>query len=178
MDYSFIAYVFLCIIIGGGGIVMLHRQNRPYSAVLCFVLFVMVFTFFGRRWFRGTQAANAYNGAWPPLINMCPDYLIYFKRGNTDTCVDISGVNRSGGALKSWTDEDNPSNPPADDAKYFNYVYKPGMTEAQLQQLCTATMNLGLTWEGITNGESCTFGMAGSENSAALAATKAGGCKA
>jgi hypothetical protein len=91
------------------------------------------------------------------MINMCPDYLVYFKRGNKDTCVDLLGVNRSNGSLQAWSKDDTPSNPPQTDAKYFNYVYKPGMTAAQLKQACDAAMQNGLTWEGITNGESCTF---------------------
>jgi hypothetical protein len=31
------------------------------------------------------------------------------------------------------------------------------MAEKELKNLCTKTMDAGLTWEGITNGESCTF---------------------
>jgi hypothetical protein len=88
---------------------------------------------------------------------MCPDYLVYYKTATRrDTCVDLIGVNRSGGSLKSWTKEDA-NNPPQDSAKYFPYVYKPGMTGDKLRELCNAAMQYGLTWEGITNGESCTF---------------------
>lgn len=36
------------------------------------------------------------------------------------------------------------------------------MTEDDLKGLCSAALSAGLTWEGITNGESCTFGAAGS----------------
>lgn len=178
MDYSFIAYVFLCLVIGIGGVTTLHKQERPYSAVLCFVLFVMVFTFFGRRWFRGTSSAATYTGSWPPLINMCPDYLVYFKNGAQDACVDISGVNRSGGRLQPWSGSDSPSNPPKEPSKYFPYVYKAGMTDTQLQQLCAVTMDMGLTWEGITNGESCTFGMSGADVANAVGGVKGAGCKA
>jgi hypothetical protein len=66
------------------------------------------------------------------------------------------GVSRTGG-LKPWTKEDNPKNPPQDQEKYFMAVYKPGMSEDELQNLCNKAMTAGLTWEGITNGESCTF---------------------
>ena len=53
--------------------------------------------------------------------------------------------------------EDNPQNPPADDRKYFAHVYRTGDDDSRKKFLCTKTMEAGLTWEGITNGESCTF---------------------
>jgi len=102
---------------------------------------------------------------------MCPDYLVYFKH-NGDTCIDISGVNRSGRTLKAWTSEDTPQNPPADPAKYFRFVYKSG---ADVKQLCQAAINAGLTWEGITNGESCTYSYSGA-GAATAAAVGAGAC--
>lgn len=171
MDYSFIAYVFLAIVIVLGGVYTLHSRQRPYSAVMCLLLFILVMVFFGQRWFKDGMSKANYTGTWPPLINMCPDYLVYFNRGGQDTCIDISGVNRSGGSLKSWTMEETPKNPPPDPSKYFPYVYKPG---ADVKALCQAAMNAGLTWEGITNGDSCTYTYSG----AAVAAARgtAGAC--
>ena len=158
MDYYFIAYVFLCIVIIMGTASTLSNSGRNWAAILSLVLFILIFVFYGQRWFRDTTMKGTYTGSWPPIINMCPDYLVYFKRGNTETCIDLLGVNRSNGALQAWSRDDTPANPPQTDAKYFNYVYKPGMTAAQMKQACDAAMQMGLTWEGITNGESCTFG--------------------
>jgi hypothetical protein len=165
MKYSFIAYVFLSIIIILGGVYTLHSRQRPYSAVMCLIFFTSVMVFFGQRWFKDGISKGNYTGTWPPLINMCPDYLVYYKRnGAQDTCIDISGVNRSGGSLKAWTTEETPKNPPSDPSKYFNFVYKSG---ADVQALCQAAMNAGLTWEGITNGDSCTYSYSGADVAAA-----------
>jgi hypothetical protein len=157
MSWSLIAYIFLCIVVGLGSFVTINNSGRSITAIVSLILFILIFVLFGLRWFRGGVSVFAYQGVWPPIINMCPDYLVYYKKGTTETCIDLLGVNRSGGALKTWSKEDNPSNPPEDSAKYFPYVYKPGMTLGQLQTLCDAARNTGLTWEGITNGESCTF---------------------
>jgi hypothetical protein len=158
MDYSFIAYIFSCIVIGLGAFVTLNNSGRTWSAILSLVLFGLIFTFYGLRWFRGDKSAYTYTGSWPPIINMCPDYLIYFKKPNgAETCIDMVGVNRSGGGLKPWTQDDSPANPPEDPQKYFPYVYKPGLAGAKLKELCDKAMENGLTWEGITNGESCVF---------------------
>jgi hypothetical protein len=155
-SYSFIAYIFLCIVIGLGTTVMLMQSGRPIAGIICLVLFVFIFIFYGRRWF-GKSSVGGYSGSWPPMINMCPDYLLYYKRNGKDTCVDLVGVNRSKGMLMPWTQGESPENPPANDAKYFNYVYKAGMTSDQIKVICDAALQSGLTWEGITNGESCTY---------------------
>jgi hypothetical protein len=38
---------------------------------------------------------------------------------------------------------------------FFPFVFKPGMTTEQIQNLCIQAQQYGLTWEGIFNGESC-----------------------
>lgn len=174
MEYSFIAYILLAIFLELTVSTSLVGQGRTTAAVLVIFGFLLIFVFYGQRWFTGITVAKgsgacsttklsganlklSYTGPWPPVINMCPDYLVYFKRGTVDTCVDISGVNRSGGVLKAWSIEDTAENPPADDAKYFPYVYRPTMKDAQKTELCKQTMSMGLTWEGLTDGEKCTF---------------------
>ena len=74
-----------------------------------------------------------------------------------DTCIDLIGVNRSNGALFPWSQDDSTSNPPSNSNKYFPFIYKAGMSQNQLKVLCNAAQQLGLTWEGITNGESCSY---------------------
>ena len=157
MDFSFIAYIFVCIALGFGVFTQLSNSGRTWSGIIGLILFILIFVFYGIRWFRGTSSVFNYSGSWPPIINMCPDYLVYFKNGAQDTCVDLTGVAKGGSSLKPWTKEDNPQNPPADSAKYFPYVYKPGADDVRMKLLCKSTMEAGLTWEGITNGESCTF---------------------
>lgn len=174
MDYYFLAYILLAIFLEFSAVSALASQGRSISAFVVAVMFLLIFVFYGQRWFTALATAKqgqcgstklsggslklSYNGPWPPMVNMCPDYLVYYKRnGSADTCIDISGVNRSGGSLKAWSIEDTTENPPADDMKYFNATYKPNMTDDQKLELCRQTMAAGLTWEGITNGEKCTF---------------------
>jgi hypothetical protein len=155
MDYGFIAYVLVAVVIILATFSTLMNSNRMWAAILSLVLFILIFTFYGMRWFQGTKSKYTYTGQWPPIINMCPDYLVYFKRSATkESCIDMVGVS----SLTKWSDEDT-KNPPTNDdnAKYFNYVYKPGMTSTQLKVLCDKAIEKGMTWEGITNGESCTF---------------------
>jgi hypothetical protein len=155
-SYSLVAYIFVAIVLEFSLLTTLLQSGRTIAGILGMLLVLGVLILFGMRWF-GTSSTSPYKGAWPPIINMCPDYLVYFKNGGADTCVDLGGVNRSNGALKPWTKEDSPAQPPSDPTKYFSYIYKSGMSEVEITALCRAAMSAGLTWEGITNGESCTY---------------------
>jgi len=156
MSWGLISYILFCIIVGLTIFMQLLDSGRVLTSILCLILSILIFVFFGLRWFpNGKSSVFSYNGPWPPLINTCPDYLVYFKNGQKDTCIDLLGVSQNGN-LKPWTKGDNPKNPPPESTgKYFPYTYKPGMTIAQLNVLCENTRAMGLTWEGITNGESC-----------------------
>ena len=156
ISYSMIAYTLLCIAIGITVPMKLMNSGRQVAALICLLLFLLIFIFYGIRWFNNKSLSN-YTGPWPPIINTCPDYLMYFNRSGTPSCIDMVGVNRSGGLLKSWGAGDNIQNPPVDNAKYFLFTYKPGMNPTDVQNLCINAQNAGLTWEGITNGESCTY---------------------
>jgi hypothetical protein len=167
MDYGFIAYIFVAIAIILGVFSQLNNSGRTWSAIISLVLLILIFVFYGIRWFEGTSAKfSAPPGAWPPIINMCPDYLVYYKHSSgKDTCVDMLGVS-SNASLTKWTDSDTASAPPLDssnsytsggNAKYFKHIYKPGLNAAELKVLCDKAMEAGLKWEGITNGDACTY---------------------
>jgi hypothetical protein len=162
MDYLFLAYIFVCIALGLGVFSTLNNSGRSWGAILSLALLVLIFVFYGIRWFQGSSAKfNAPPGAWPPIINMCPDYLVYYKHGTgtsaKDTCVDMLGVSKNS-TLTVWTDSDTASPPDYQTSnKYFKHVYRPDLKATELKVLCDEAMKAGLTWEGITNGDSCTY---------------------
>ena len=54
-----------------------------------------VLIYFGFIWFKPTKSKL---NTWPPVINMCPDYLTYYKpTGGTGVCLDMLGVSKNGG---------------------------------------------------------------------------------
>jgi hypothetical protein len=175
-SFLFYGYIFVSIVLGLGGLMYLVRANRSAAGITYLTLAILIFVFYGQRWFRGTQSIFSYTGTWPPVINMCPDYLVYYKEGTgQDICIDMVGMSQNG-ALQVATPEDirNLATTTLADNKKFPFTYKPGMTADQLKNLCDATRAAGLTWEGVTNGESCTY--ASSSASSATAAAAAAGC--
>ena len=94
--------------------------------------------------------------SWPPTINTCPDYLTYYQLTENgmkyDMCIDMIGVSRNGGVTKF----PNTTIPPAsDNSCYFPLKTLSDEPKKKRAELCQRSMSRGLTWEGITNGESC-----------------------
>ncbi len=156
-----ILYVLFCIGIGFGGIMYLFRSGRSISAGVFAIGAILVFIFFGLRWFVYAQPKWAPKG-WPPQINSCPDFLTYMLLNGKPVCVDTLGVSTNptgaGGraGVKRWV---YGSNPPADVTTdfYFDLATSPNSKtpEQVRQEYCQRCLDLGLTWEGICDGESC-----------------------
>ena len=90
-------YLVLYILVSIAGLV--YGTNKVYSTgqvrgVLFAIGALIILVYFGLRWF-GSRIDKPKN--WPPVINMCPDYLTYVKglRG----CVDMLGVTKSPSGL-------------------------------------------------------------------------------
>jgi hypothetical protein len=158
MSWSFILYLFVTITLGLTVLNYLSTSGRWLSAVLFLILGILIFYFYGIRWFSGTQSKFEYNGPWPPVINMCPDYLVYKKIGNQEVCVDMIGVGKGANALQPYREGASLMNGSSlNTTYYFQPVVKPTSTKATRRSACRNAIRAGLTWEGITNGESCTF---------------------
>ena len=161
MSWYLILYIFAAVVIGTYPTMTLFQTGRTISAITYVILALFVLIFFGLRWFAYTDAGLTVTGTWPPIVNMCPDYLTYFKRpsmsdgtGFTPSCIDLVGVSRNGG-ISQWQKSFSPENPPTDDKYYFSLATNATSQTARNQELCARAIDKGLTWEGISNGESC-----------------------
>jgi hypothetical protein len=128
----------------------------------------LVLVYFGLKWFGTVQVKNT---SWPPVINMCPDYLTYLpniKSAASSTrmvpgCVDFLGVTTSNNAASAFIKvEPIQSSIDALDAsmttkvfKYTSLDIKNATSASDLQPICDACQNAGLTWEGVYDGDSC-----------------------
>ena len=140
--------------IGFTGCYFLVATNRSIGALTFLVGAITVFVIFGLRWFKygGNPLISS---AWPPVINTCPDYLVYYERmtptGKVPTCIDTTGVSTKADVMAKWTSE---GPVPTDDKYFFSLNWtKTGID--LLAEKCQRAIEKGLTWEGISNGESC-----------------------
>jgi hypothetical protein len=163
INYKLAAYILLAAAIGIYGVMWFFKSGRSIGGVLYLVLAILIFVFFGLRWFGGVASSNAPT-AWPPVINSCPDYLTAFKRTvagkQINTCIDTIGVSTKSygnGGIKKWEPSMRFDNPPTDDGYYFDPTM-PAQTVGgvkPIEALCQRTMAAGLTWEGVCDGENC-----------------------
>ena len=140
------------------GVSKLYGMGMTLGAALYGVGTGFLLVTYGLRWFGSDKSilSNA-KVQWPPVMNTCPDFLTYYQRvkadgSKEDTCIDTLGVSRNPAALKRWpTDQSVPT----EDTFYFSLTTIKTDAAGKNQELCQRAILNGLTWEGITNGESC-----------------------
>jgi hypothetical protein len=186
MDIYLILYCIYAILIGIFGTAYLFRSKRTTSAILFLIGALFIFIFFGNRWFgQGGDIFHQTPGSWPPYINTCPDYLTYYKRvksngESSDTCIDRIGVSKNSSLQVFPSDSTNAN--PDNDAYFFPLATQSSDPSQKRLELCNRTLQYGLTWEGICDGESClnpipsSGGNSGGDNGGASGTTP--GCPA
>ena len=159
MNVSLLLYILLCIAIGFSLTMYLVRAGRAISAGVFGVGAILIFIFFGLRWFVYDKPKWA-SKDWPPTINTCPDFLTYLNLDGKDVCIDTLGVSTNpGGAggkagLKRWT---YGTTPPPGVGPEFYFDLSTNKTNAieRMTEYCNRCLEKGVTWEGICDGESC-----------------------
>lgn len=153
-------YVLLTLAIGIGGTVALMRGGRSIAGIMYLIGAILIFVFFGLRWFVYDEPQWAAK-SWPPNINTCPDFLVFMQADLNgqpqDTCIDVQGVSTKPDVLKCWPKDGR--NPPisTDQAFYFNKTKILAQVNAAdptvvRRALAQASIDAGVSWEGICDG--------------------------
>ena len=147
-------YVVFCLALVGVGCYQFVKVEMLIGAGMYGVGAIVLFIMFGLKWFVTENSLLSQTPVkWPPVINTCPDYLTYYETTLSGTstqkvCVDTLGISPT--LIKFNPKESN--NPPG---CYFSLQTT---TTDPKKELCERAMQYGLTWEGITNSESCIVG--------------------
>jgi hypothetical protein len=150
-------YVIVAIAVTIGGTYKLYGMENTLGALLFFVGAIFLFMSYGLRWFGVKDSIFSNTPVqWPPAINTCPDFLTYYQRENADgtkvdSCIDLLGISKNG-TLKRFPKD---GSIPTTDEFYFSLVTTNSDPVKKNNELCQRAITAGLTWEGITNGESC-----------------------
>ena len=144
INYPLLSYILAVIIVTMTSVSYLYRSERLVAAISVSILFILIFTFFGLRWFKyNLKGTSDYKGNYPPVINTCPDYMSVYKNGSTTVCIDTVGIARTDSTVKTLKRGDTPSS-----QNFFTSIYTPG---ANMDAMATAAKAAGLSWEGITD---------------------------
>lgn len=74
---------------------MLYNRGQQMGAMALLVLLILVFLFYGLRWFPGGNLNGTKTGAvtWPPIVNMCPDFMVSWKDSTGKIyCYDAANI--------------------------------------------------------------------------------------
>lgn len=97
MDFWVILYSLVCVVVGGGAVNFLFKRGQTMGAIGVLVLLVLIFIFFGLRWFPdgNLNGSKPRAQAWPPIVNMCPDFMVSWidKANNSKAyCYDANNL--------------------------------------------------------------------------------------
>jgi hypothetical protein len=150
-----VIFIIISVFTVAGGTYKLYGTGQTYGAVLFFAGTLYLSIVYGIRWFSSNSLFSQTPVSWPPFTNTCPDYLTAYTRtvngGAVQTCVDMVGVSKNG-TLTVFDKSKGDSNP---ESAFFPLVPTSTDPVTQNNAYCQQTLAAGLTWEGITNGESC-----------------------
>ena len=159
MEIAFIFYVLISIIIISGSAYLNQRSssrdatgyswqrslsdpNRRSSPIVMGILFLVVFIFFGLRWFTTSgnfKIAPQISTTWPPpnSTNVCPDYTaLSIDKSTTQptySCKDINGV----------------AAPPQGGTPSNTLALNTGTTWRSVADMCADCYRNGFRWESI-----------------------------
>lgn len=149
-------FILIAIAVIAGGSMRLKDMGMMGGAFVFFVGSLALFIIYGKRWFQKSGALSQDAVAWPPTVNTCPDGLTSYTREangvKKQVCIDTIGMSRNGG-IAVFPKGDGPA--PTDDKYYFDLTSTAGDADSKRKELCQRAMQAGLSWEGVTNGESC-----------------------
>jgi len=95
MDFWVILYSLVCVVVGGGFVSMLYNRGQTMGSMATLVLLILVFIFFGLRWFPDGNLNGSKPGklAWPPIVNVCPDFMVSWTAPDKKVyCYDAANV--------------------------------------------------------------------------------------
>ena len=149
---------FMILYILGSIIGLVYGTNKVYATgqargVLFAIGALIVLVYFGLRWF-GSRIQKP--TSWPPIINMCPDYLTYVSR--LPGCVDMLGVTKASSGLTKTLPSEVGSLSKTNTQKVFEFTsedVRAAKSVEDLKTICERCQVAGLTWEGVWDGDVC-----------------------
>lgn len=174
INWYIVFYILFCIVVVSVGVAKLFPMGTS-TAVIYGIGSILILVFYYYRWFE--KDSDKVPSTWPPVLNTCPDYLTYIESLPGDKkpgCIDTLGVSKNG-ILKVTTETGLASVSSTTQDRVFGYTSTDVANTndvAVIKALCLKCQTLGITWEGIYDGDSCT----GIANSAKAAASDSASC--
>ena len=140
-------YIFVAVIAVAGGSYYFFTRGATMAGAIYLLGSFVTTLFFGVRWFTSSGVNNT--GSWPPVINVCPDFLSIYTTASGKVCVDTIGVAGPGGITKFQPGTTAPTPEQIFDLKLSS-------TTTRAADICAECKTKKVAWEGIYDGTTCT----------------------
>jgi len=92
-----ILYLLVSVAIAASAFNFMMKRGQGTGASIFMVLFIIIFIYYGIRWFGSNifNAADSVKVAWPPIVNMCPDFMVMWtdtQDGGKVYCYDAKNL--------------------------------------------------------------------------------------
>jgi hypothetical protein len=165
MDFWVILYSLICVVVGAGSVSFLYKRDQSVAAMIALVLLILVFVFYGLRWFPGgnLNGTKPSGGPWPPIVNMCPDFMASFvDSSNKVYCYDAANIYNMKSAtagtmgLAATSPTINGAAQPAYLVQDPTSTNKNPLKTTLTTNPATFTQGSTVRWEGVWDGRSVT----------------------
>ena len=108
INWYLVLYYVVCILIGVNVAGSLYNRGQPIAGIISILLLLMIFIFFGLRWFgtpdqkkpskcpdpnNPTASTDRICPTFPPSINLCPDFMVaYTTPAGAVQCYDVNNT--------------------------------------------------------------------------------------
>jgi len=93
VSYWMILYILVCVVSASSSVNFLLQRGQQTAAMILLVLLILIYIFYGLRWFTDKNAQTPGSIQWPPIVNMCPDFMVSWTGpDNKVYCYDSSNI--------------------------------------------------------------------------------------
>ena len=93
LSYWMILYIVVSIVTASSSVNFLLQRGQQTAAMILLVLLILIYIFYGLRWFGKKSGDTPGSIQWPPIVNMCPDFMVSWTGpDNKIYCYDSSNI--------------------------------------------------------------------------------------
>lgn len=175
VNWYLVLYYIVCILIAANLAGWLYNRGQVIGAVLTIALLLLIFIFFGLRWFNTSNQTTTskcpdsdkkdiINGTscddkntFPPSVNLCPDFMVAYTEPNGRVlCYDVNNTYdmkqaTGGGLLTGLT-----INGVGGQSAYTSGIDLANAINATTSQLSSDPRAKYIKWEGVYDGNTVT----------------------
>lgn len=171
ISFWMIIYIVVSIVTATSSVNFLLQRGQQIGAMILLILLILIYIFYGMKWFNDKNAQTPGSIQWPPIVNMCPDFMVSWTAPDSKIyCYDSSNIyNLSAGSngLETVTINGtikpaylikNPSaNTGAKDFTADTGGARWPLANKFEYNKTLVTSNSNLRWEGVWNGNEVTM---------------------